>query len=299
MPDGSHVSTSQVTEFTALGDMSLGWAMVLIEQDTALPASQTSQWLSALRRLARYLDKDPAHLPTRMTALRIGVAKLHHVPLGISKKNLQNLKANVKAALRHVGALEVANLRKIALTAPWQDLHNRLDPHSMKRLRRGLSAFMRYCSQGGIHPPGVTNQAVADFVQALTESSFVEKPNDRHRNVCRFWNAAAEQVPGWPAITLEVPSFRAARRSLPETHFPASFQADIEASTHSAGFRPASSGVILWSASKHFQRALAESLLVCASVLTGHKPGSAIRPRLDGTSFHASIIACRLPASLV
>jgi integrase len=203
--------------------------MELIRHDPTLPGPQKAQWLSALRRLARYLDKDPAHLPARMMALRIGVAKLHHVPLDVSKKSLQNLKSNVKAALRHLGALEIANLRTVALTPEWRDLHDRLDPDTMKRLRRGLCALIRYCSHGGIHPSTVTNQTVADFVQALSESSFCERANDQHREICKIWNEAVGQVRGWPAITLEVPSFRAARRSLPESDFPGTFQADVEA----------------------------------------------------------------------
>src|SRR5205823_12674361 len=51
--------------------------------------------------------------------------------------------------------------------------------------------------------------------------------------------------------------------------------------------------------SKQRQRARAVSRLVNGSVVTGQSPGSAIRFRLDGTSSHADIIACRVEASSV
>ena len=41
------------------------------------------------------------------------------------------------------------------------------------------------------------------------------------------------------------------------------------------------------------------SLLVNGSVVVGHRPGSAMRLRVDGTSCHAAIIACSVPASSV
>jgi hypothetical protein len=49
--------------------------------------------------------------------------------------------------------------------------------------------------------------------------------------------------------------------------------------------------------SKQRQRASAESLLKKISKSTGHKPGSAIRPLPEGTSFQASIMACKVATS--
>src|SRR5678815_1957804 len=49
--------------------------------------------------------------------------------------------------------------------------------------------------------------------------------------------------------------------------------------------------------SKQRHRARAVSLFVNGSVLVGHNPGSAMRPRVDGASCHAAIMACSVPAS--
>jgi len=54
----------------------------------------------SIRRLATFLERDPAQLPARLGALRYGIARLHHAQLGIGRKTLQNHVANVKAAVR-------------------------------------------------------------------------------------------------------------------------------------------------------------------------------------------------------
>ena len=226
MPDGSLLPSTQTTPRTALGDLSLKQVLAMIEADEALPVSKKTEWRCALRRLAKYLDKDLQHLPARLGALRYGMGQLHHARLGISKKSLQNLKASTKAILRYAGSIEGPNLRQVPLAPEWQDLFDRLET---PRLRRGLSQLMRYCSFQGISPVVVTNRVIQDYIEALVEGSFIKKPSDRHRNLCKIWNEAAAQVPLWPSIKLEVPDFRRARRSLPDEAFPECFQADVEA----------------------------------------------------------------------
>jgi hypothetical protein len=56
-------------------------------------------------------------------------------------------------------------------------------------------------------------------------------------------------------------------------------------------------GFRAWRGSKHVQRIFAVSLFMKGSVLTGHRPGSAIRFLVDGTSCQADIIACVVVAS--
>src|SRR5665213_504066 len=68
---------------------------------------------------------------------------------------------------------------------------------------------------------------------------------------------------------------------------------------HFGGSPLSASAVSACVGSKHFHLARALSLLVNALTFTGQSPGSAILPRDDGTSFHASIIACTVAASSV
>ena len=216
MPDGSQLNPHQAFDTTAFGDRSLAQVLDLIEQDPNLPDCKKTEWRSAIRRLGKYLDKDPEHLPARLTALRHGVGTLHHVRLGISLKNLQNLKSNIKAILRYAGSLDEPNLRTVSLTGDWQVLLDKLDADEAPRLRRGLCQFMRYCSHNGIPPSAVSNRVVQDYIDALVQSSFVKKPTDRHRDVCQLWNDATELLPRWPDIRLDVPDFRPPRRSILE-----------------------------------------------------------------------------------
>ena len=91
----------QTTPRTVFGDISLKQVLAMIEADEALSASKKTEWRCALRRLARYLDKDLPLLPARLGALRHGVGQLHHARLGISKKSLQNLSASIKGTSKN------------------------------------------------------------------------------------------------------------------------------------------------------------------------------------------------------
>src|SRR5262245_32228309 len=81
---------------------SLGDVEASIRGDASLPKSTRDAWCCSIRRLAKFLGRDPAQLPARLGALRYGISRLHHAQLGLSRKTLQNHIANLKAAVRHV-----------------------------------------------------------------------------------------------------------------------------------------------------------------------------------------------------
>ena len=93
------------SQLTPMGESSLAHVLRLIETDPDLPEFQRIRWRSCLTRVARHLGRELDALPAHMTGLRYGVSRLHHAQLGISAKNLQNLKSDLKAILQHVGAL--------------------------------------------------------------------------------------------------------------------------------------------------------------------------------------------------
>ena len=76
-------------------------ALVVIKRDTSLPKPKRDAWCCSSRRVAKFLERDPAQLPARLGALRYGIARLHHAQLGVSRKTLQNHIANLKATVRH------------------------------------------------------------------------------------------------------------------------------------------------------------------------------------------------------
>ncbi len=99
--------------------------LATIEQDASLRKATRDGWCCSIRRVAEFLERDPAHLPARLGALRYGTARLHHARLGISRKTLQNHVANLKAAVRHFAGLKRLSGRGVPLTLAWKALVDR------------------------------------------------------------------------------------------------------------------------------------------------------------------------------
>ena len=115
------------------------------------------------------------------------------------------------------------------MASRWRPIGRSLyDQLTARRLRLGLSGFLKYCSATGIDPWSVSETSVGAFIAYATEVQFTVKPNDLHKQVARCWNRAREAVPGWPLITLTVPDFRPLPASLPWEAFALSFVQDVE-----------------------------------------------------------------------
>ncbi len=199
--------------------------LAVIEQDASLPKPKRDGWRCSIRRVAAFLERDPAQLPARLGAVRYGIARLHHAQLGIGRKTLQNHVANLKAAVRHFAGLKRLSGRGIEFTPAWKALYDQI---SAKRLRLGLSGFLRYCSACGIDPTSVSDATVEAFIKYASDVQFTVKTRDLHKQVTRCWNRAMACVPGWPQITLTVPNFRPRAATIPWASFPPSFVEDIE-----------------------------------------------------------------------
>jgi hypothetical protein len=214
-------------------ERSLADVEAAIQCDSSLPKATRDAQCCSIRRVAKFLGRDPAQLPARLEALRFGIAGLHHAQLGISRKTLQNHIANLKAAVRHVAGQKRMSGRGIALTPVWQSLYDQLTD---RRLRLGLCGFMKYGSATGMDPWCVSETSVGAFISYATEVQFTVKPNDLHKQVTRCWNRARETVPGWPQITLTVPDCRPPPASLPWEAFERSFMQWAEKTESSTTF---------------------------------------------------------------
>jgi len=226
MLDFSHSLQGSAEALTRPLEPTLADVLAALEHDVSMPQSTRDGLCCSIRRLAKFLGRDPAQLPARLGALRYGIDRLHHAQLGISRKTLQNHVANVKAAVRRFTGVKRLSGRGIPLTPAWKALYDQIPT---PRLRLGLSGFLRYCSASGIDPsPTVSQATVQAFVQYAGEVQFTVKPRDLHKQVVRCWNRARELVLGWPQTTLTVPDFRPKATSLPWNAFPPSFVQDVE-----------------------------------------------------------------------
>lgn len=219
MPDGTNRPGSRLEPET-LADL-----IGSIAGDPALPDARRRVWAAALRRLARYLGKDPENLPASLSGLRYGVQRLNAATLQISPKSLSNLKSEVKAIFRHCGVLPPAR-RSDHLVPEWQILVDRLDDPSM---RRGLSQFVRWASTNKVQPLEVDDAVVERFAAYLEVATFTRNLADLRRRLCRRWNRAANNVRGWPKTRLSIPDRRPVAATLPWSAFPQGLATDVEA----------------------------------------------------------------------
>ena len=179
---------------------------------------------SAVRRMSKYLGRDPALLTASLTELRGPVAKLHAAQLGLALKTLQNLKSNFLAALSLAGP-DPRSKRPLSLE--WQALKARL-PH--RRHRDGLCRFLGYLSECGVAATEVTDGHVERFIAHLRTATLRtdHQVRDLHRRTTRLWNESRETIAEWPDVELAVPDYRKPRQSLPLSAFPDGFRKDAE-----------------------------------------------------------------------
>src|SRR5262245_10677447 len=135
MLDIPHFPTQSPCAQAVLLEPSLADILAALQTESSLPKSARDALSCSIRRLAKFLGRDPSQLPARLGALRYGITRLHHAQLGISRKTLQNHIANLKAAIRYVDGQKRLSGRGIALTPVWQSLYDQL---TEQRLRLGL-----------------------------------------------------------------------------------------------------------------------------------------------------------------
>src|SRR5690348_17664789 len=106
MQENALLPHRQVAVPVKLIDATLADVLAAIERDASLPEPKREAWCCSIRRIANFLEREPAQLPARLLALRFGIARLHHAQLGVSRKTLQNHLANLKAAIRQFSSGE-------------------------------------------------------------------------------------------------------------------------------------------------------------------------------------------------
>jgi integrase len=193
-----------------------------IRGDTLLNPIRRRDLGSAIKRLAELLGRNPRDVPASLEQIRSLVIALNPVNVGLAPRTLQNLKANVTAALRHMGAPSPASQ---ALSPIWKALHGALPD---MRLRNGLRRFIGYCDARGISPSEVDDAVLDAFYEYLRTETFVREPRYRHRETAQLWNRAATNVASWPKQQLKPPDYRRRGYSVPLQDFPITFQNDLK-----------------------------------------------------------------------
>ncbi len=196
-----------------------------LQVDPALSIRRRRDLISAVRTLGRLAGTRLADMPTSPANLRQVFDTLSPAAAGLSEDRWNNIRSLVPAALRHAGVRTMARRTREPLAPEWQDLREQLPT---TRLRIGLSRFMSSCSLEGILPADVTGPIFERFARALRQDTIIEKPKQVYRTTCLFWNQAAQEITGWPKLSVPVPNENR-RYAMFWEELPATFQVDAEA----------------------------------------------------------------------
>lgn len=199
-------------------------AIQAIEQAAELSPQKRAQWTSALRQIARALDKPIEILPARWTAMQLNVKRLHPANVGANAKTLANQKSNVKAALRWVGKEHEVPPRGAPLTAAWGALRDAVGDYGRKAR---LSGFMRYCSGRGIEPDAVDEAVLDDYFTYRKQTTSLATNGAARRSVARTWNTCADANANWPRQKFNEPPLPVAEGPAWE-NFPEGLRQDLE-----------------------------------------------------------------------
>jgi site-specific recombinase XerD len=199
-------------------------AIRAIEAATDLPVQKRSQWISALRQIAKALDKPIKILPARWTAMQLSLKRLHPATVGANPKTLANQKSNVKAALRWFSKEHDVSPRGAPLTPRWATLRDGINDRGYKSR---LSGLMRYCSGRGIAPEAVDEAALDDYFAYREQTTFLATNNAARRSVARTWNACVDLHANWPRQKLIEPPLQAAEGPAWED-FPEGLRRDVD-----------------------------------------------------------------------
>src|SRR5215469_14025478 len=80
-----------------------------IRTDTALNSVRRRDLASAVNRMAELLGRSPRDVPASFGEIRSSVLALNPANVGLAARTIQNVKANLTAALRHTGVPSTAS----------------------------------------------------------------------------------------------------------------------------------------------------------------------------------------------
>jgi integrase len=209
-----------------IGEPSFADAMVAIEKAEDVSLTQKRHWLTSLRQMARYLDRPPSLIATRIAAIGPAVKDLHPARLGVNPKTFINHRANARAALLWFNRQQPDSGRKAPMDPRYRSLLEQVEDPYAKDV---LSPFFRFLSAHGIEPHNVGDAHAEAFQAYRRETSFGRVKRSQLRALVRYWNACAARIPAWPQISLTEPPYAKGFTGPAWEDFPQGLRDDIDA----------------------------------------------------------------------
>ena len=216
-PEADHASTIVPT---TLADV-----LSRLAVDPALSPTRRRDLRSAVRGMGRILGVSLDAIPASPRVIRQRLKGLEPAQAGLSPKRFANIKSDVLAALRLVGAVDRPVNRSRPMAPAWDRLWHRID---YQATRWKLGRLFRYCSDHDIEPEEVDDETVLSLRRLIEDTSMIKDPAGHVRGVIWAWNRCQEEIADWPPRRLSPLQIGPRGWTLPIAKFPASFQADLE-----------------------------------------------------------------------
>ncbi len=193
-------------------------------RDGAIPANRVAGVRAAVAAFARLMHRSAAELPAHQGFVIQQIRRLRRVPTGLSPKTLSNTRSNLLYLVK--AACGRGPRSALPLSQDWVQFRRALD---CGPAWWSLSRLGGFSSRRGVAPPDVCDGHVEAFAEALRRSGEVADPVGDVRRAIRVWNKVAAAYPALRLKPLTLTPRKRKRWTLPETAFPPSFRADVEA----------------------------------------------------------------------
>jgi integrase len=196
---------------------------ILALPEAGLPVRRRQEIASALRTLARALDRPPERIPAEPRHLSARLKEIAPRAIGISPRRWNNIRSLIRAGLAVVLPMSPGRNTN-ALSPSWDALSSQLQS---RWVTTSLGRFMRFCSKAGTEPLAVGEATFAEFRTHL-DNTLVKDPDAVFRKMVLAWRSAQHAVADWPRVEVTVLD-RRKRWTLPWSTFPRSLKQDCDA----------------------------------------------------------------------
>jgi hypothetical protein len=216
--------TRMYSEISAAVAPSLADVQRIIGERQGISPTKRRDLLSALNRFANLAGMSLADLPIDFRKLRLVFLSIRQAAT-IGEKSLANIRSDLKKAVLLSGLHPASgsDARRV-LSPSWRVVW---EPLTEKRLRVGLTRFLKYCSIKNVGPEHVSDATLEAFFTELEEHTLARKVLDLRREIPTLWNRACKTAPNWPQQRLTIPPSRRREKNLPFADLPSGFNSSL------------------------------------------------------------------------
>lgn len=162
-------------------------AAMILRSDPALSDTQRRDMISALHRVADWLELPMERLHCSIPELNDRLFRRHPAVFGVRATTFRSVCSRLRAVLRRVAGHAPLERGESMLPPVWQEfLASAADP----RVRIGLRSFARWCARQGLAPGAVDDSRLASFLAEDRTTRLSAAAMSFAQTVAGAWNKA-------------------------------------------------------------------------------------------------------------